>query len=58
MQVPHWNRLIAEAAGEYFVLLADDDELSPTYVSELAGLLDRHPPPAGRGGDRRLADSR
>lgn len=42
MQVPHWNRLLAEATGEYFVLLADDDELSPTYVSELAGLLDRH----------------
>lgn len=39
----HWNQLLEEASGEYFAILADDDELSPNYVSELAGLLDRHP---------------
>jgi glycosyltransferase involved in cell wall biosynthesis len=39
----HWNQLVAEASGEYLVILADDDELSPNYVSELTRLLDRHP---------------
>lgn len=39
----HFNQLLADARGEYFVMLADDDELSPRYASELAGLLDRNP---------------
>jgi glycosyltransferase involved in cell wall biosynthesis len=39
----HFNQLIAEATGEYFVLLADDDEISANYVSELAGTLDACP---------------
>lgn len=42
-QVIHWNRILSEAAGKYFVLLADDDEISANYVSELAPLLERHP---------------
>lgn len=39
----HWNELIACASGEYFVLLCDDDEISTDFVSELVGLLQRHP---------------
>ena len=39
----HFNQLIAEATGEYFVLLADDDEISANYVSELAGALETSP---------------
>jgi glycosyltransferase involved in cell wall biosynthesis len=39
----HFNQIINEAAGEFFVLLADDDEISPNYVSELVSLLNRHP---------------
>jgi glycosyltransferase involved in cell wall biosynthesis len=39
----HFNQLVQEAAGEYFVLLADDDEISSNYVSELAKLLERNP---------------
>ncbi|HEX6924535.1 MAG TPA: glycosyltransferase [Longimicrobiaceae bacterium] len=39
----HFNQLVAEATGEYFVLLCDDDEISPNYVSELVALLERHP---------------
>ena len=39
----HFNQIIKEASGEYFVLLADDDEISSNYVSELVNLLKRHP---------------
>ena len=35
----HFNQLIAEAQGEYFVLLSDDDEISPNYASTLAAAL-------------------
>jgi glycosyltransferase involved in cell wall biosynthesis len=38
----HFNQIIQEASGEYFVLLADDDEISSNYVSELVTLLERH----------------
>jgi glycosyltransferase involved in cell wall biosynthesis len=41
--ITHLNQLLAEATGEYFVLLCDDDEISPTFVSELAALLDANP---------------
>jgi hypothetical protein len=34
---------VAQAAGEYFVLLSDDDEITPNFVSELVGLLERYP---------------
>jgi glycosyltransferase involved in cell wall biosynthesis len=39
----HFNQIIHEASGEYFVLLADDDEISSNYVSDLVDLLERHP---------------
>jgi glycosyltransferase involved in cell wall biosynthesis len=39
----HFNQVIGAATGDYFVLLADDDEITPNFVSELAALLDRHP---------------
>jgi glycosyltransferase involved in cell wall biosynthesis len=39
----HWTELIENAHGEYFVLLADDDEISPNFVSELVQTLERHP---------------
>lgn len=38
----HFNQIIHEASGEYFLLLGDDDEISPNYVSELSGVLDNH----------------
>ena len=38
----HFNQIINEASGEYFVLLADDDEVSSNYISELTTLLERH----------------
>jgi glycosyltransferase involved in cell wall biosynthesis len=40
--VQHWNELIAEAHGKYFMLLCDDDEISPTLAAESVELLERH----------------
>ena len=39
----HYNQLVEAAAGEYFVLLNDDDEISANYVSELVQHLERRP---------------
>jgi glycosyltransferase involved in cell wall biosynthesis len=39
----HFNQLIQNASGEYLVILADDDEISSNYVSDLVGLLEKHP---------------
>jgi glycosyltransferase involved in cell wall biosynthesis len=39
----HWNQIIHEASGDFFVILCDDDEISPNYVSELVRRLERHP---------------
>lgn len=38
----HFNQIINAASGEYFMLLCDDDEISPNYVSELVGLLEQN----------------
>jgi glycosyltransferase involved in cell wall biosynthesis len=39
----HYNQIVNEASGEYFVLLCDDDELSSNYISELYRLLEQNP---------------
>jgi glycosyltransferase involved in cell wall biosynthesis len=39
----HFTQLMQNAEGEYFVVLADDDEISPNFVSELVALLEKHP---------------
>ena len=39
----HFSQVLDSAVGEYFVLLADDDEISSNFVSELVGQLKRHP---------------
>jgi hypothetical protein len=39
----HYNQLIDEARGEYFILLCDDDEISSNFVSALVPLLGDHP---------------
>lgn len=41
--VPHFNQLLQEASGDYFVLLCDDDEISPNYVSQLVKRLEADP---------------
>lgn len=39
----HFNQIINEASGEYYITLNDDDEISPTFVSELVRKMERHP---------------
>ncbi len=39
----HYNQLIDNATGEYVIILADDDEISPNFVSELVALMEKHP---------------
>lgn len=41
--VEHFNQLLEAARGEYFVLLCDDDEISPDFASELVVELEEHP---------------
>ena len=38
----HFNQIINAASGKYFMLLCDDDEISPNYVSELVALLEQN----------------
>ena len=38
----HYNQLLEEATGEYFVALDDDDSLSSNFVSELTRILDKN----------------
>ncbi len=39
----HFNQIIQEASGTYFVLFMDDDEISSNYVSELVHQFERFP---------------
>ena len=39
----HFNQVLNAATGDYFVLLADDDEISSNFVSELVAGLEKHP---------------
>ena len=41
--VTHFNQLVREASGEYYLVLCDDDEISANYVSELVGILESNP---------------
>jgi len=39
----HYNQIVHEATGDYVVLLGDDDEVSPNFISDLVGVVQRHP---------------
>lgn len=39
----HFNQLLDEATGKYFVLLSDDDEITANYISELVSILESNP---------------
>lgn len=39
----HYNQLIQEASGHYFVTLDDDDTISPNFVSDLVRIIEDHP---------------
>jgi glycosyltransferase involved in cell wall biosynthesis len=39
----HLNQILRDASGEFFHLMADDDEISPNFASELVHQLEQHP---------------
>jgi hypothetical protein len=39
----HFNQLVESATGKYFVLLCDDDEISPRFVSSMVETLEADP---------------
>lgn len=39
----HFNQIIAEAEGEFFLMLNDDDEISLNFASGLVEMLEAHP---------------
>jgi glycosyltransferase involved in cell wall biosynthesis len=39
----HFNQIVHAASGHYFVMLQDDDEISPNYVSELVARMEQQP---------------
>lgn len=39
----HFNQLVEEASGKYFVLLCDDDEIEPDFVSQMVEVLESDP---------------
>ena len=39
----HFNQLVQEVRGEYFLVVCDDDVITPTFVSEAVGVATRHP---------------
>jgi glycosyltransferase involved in cell wall biosynthesis len=41
--VDNWNRCLAYANGDFFILMGDDDKMSPDYLQEFAALIDKHP---------------
>src|SRR5262245_23189300 len=41
--VAHFNHILQDASGHYYVMLCDDDEISPNFVSELAAILQADP---------------
>jgi glycosyltransferase involved in cell wall biosynthesis len=52
----HFTQLMQNAEGEYFVALADDDEISPNFVSELVTLLQKYPRAAAAFGREETID--
>ncbi len=41
--VAHFNQLLAAATGDYFILLSDDDELAPGYITAMVKAFEAHP---------------
>lgn len=41
--VDNWNRCLSYAKGDFFVLMGDDDEMRPDYLSVFDRLIDKFP---------------
>jgi len=43
MVVQNWNRCLDYAEGTYFILLGDDDKMTPEYLEEFSNLIGKYP---------------
>jgi glycosyltransferase involved in cell wall biosynthesis len=41
--VDNWNKCLSHANGDFFMLMGDDDVISPNYLEEFVKLIIRHP---------------
>jgi glycosyltransferase involved in cell wall biosynthesis len=41
--VDNWNKCLSYATGEYFILMGDDDKMSPNYLQEFSSLIEKFP---------------
>lgn len=41
--VMNWNKCLAQANGDYFILMGDDDKLEPTYLEQFDKLIKNYP---------------
>ena len=41
--VDNWNICLSYATGEYIILMGDDDEMEPDYLSEFINLINKYP---------------
>src|SRR4051794_23913033 len=39
----HFNQIIQQASGKYFMILCDDDEISPNALTEMRAVFERSP---------------
>lgn len=41
--IDNWNKCLSFAKGDFFILMGDDDKMSPDYLSEFNKLIDKYP---------------
>jgi glycosyltransferase involved in cell wall biosynthesis len=41
--VDNWNKCLSYATGDYFILMGDDDKMSPDYLEEFSKLIAKYP---------------
>ena len=41
--VDNWNKCLSYARGDFFILMGDDDKMSPDYLEEFAALIEKYP---------------
>jgi glycosyltransferase involved in cell wall biosynthesis len=41
--VDNWNKCLGYAKGDFFILMGDDDKMSPNYLSEFNKLIEKYP---------------
>jgi len=41
--VDNWNKCLSYAEGDFFILMGDDDKMSPNYLLEFNNLIEKYP---------------